>query len=141
MKHTRKHRNKKNKSQRHKRRRLRQSGGQATGGPSPAPAPARTIANLDYQSVVSSLNTFGNTVWLLKDATQTGLAAAEERKIAAQADRDAVAALNVAAQSLKDAYFGTRTSSGAVNTSGLYKVILPAETYIPPPPAPAPAPR
>lgn len=117
-------------------------GGQTTPFPAPAPAgappPAGVNYNLDYASVVQSLQTFGETVWNLKEATAMGKEAAEERLLAAQADRAAVDALDTAAASLHNAFFGAGT--GAARTRGLFQTLLPSTTFIAPTSA-SPAPR
>jgi hypothetical protein len=82
---------------------------------------------MDYASVVQSLQTFGETVWNLKDATATGKDAANERVLAAQADAAAVNSLDIAAAALYSAFFGTNT------TNGLFKTMVPAATFVPPP--------
>jgi len=108
--------------------------------PRPAPSPAAVNYNLDYASVVRSLQTFGETVWNLKEATAMGKEAAANRVLAAQADRTAVDALDTAAASLYNAFFGAGT--GTSRTRGLFDTIVPSTTFIPPPSAsPAPAPR
>jgi len=94
---------------------------------SPAPAPASVNYNMDYASVVQSLQTFGETVWNLKDATATGKDAANERVLAAQADAAAVNSLDIAAAALYSAFFGTNT------TNGLFRTMVPAATFVPPP--------
>lgn len=110
-------------------------GGQA---PAPsqaqAPAPAAVNINLDYSSVVRSLQTYGDTVWKLKEATATGVDAAAQRVLAARADETAIQSLNIAATALYNAFFG----NSSTGTNGLYKTILPNETYVAPP-APPPA--
>jgi hypothetical protein len=117
-------------------------GGQAAPAPAPraagAPPPASVNYNLDYASVVQSLQTFGETVWNLKEATAMGKEAAAERVLAAQADKTAVEALDTAAASLNNAFFGAGT--GASRTRGLFETLLPATTFIPPTSA-SPAPR
>jgi hypothetical protein len=117
-------------------------GGQGTPSPSPSPRPAPSPAgvnyNLDYASVAQSLQTFGETVWNLKEATAIGKEAAAERVLAAQADRTAVDALDTAAASLHNAFFGTGT--GATRTRGLFQTLLPSTTFIAPTSA-SPAPR
>jgi len=127
-------------------------GGQQTPAPSPAPRPAPAPApavvpppagvnyNLDYASVVQSLQTFGETVWELKEATALGKEAAAERVLAAEADKAAVDALDTAAASLYNAYFGAGT--GNARTRGLFDTLVPSTTFIPPPSAsPSPATR
>lgn len=102
--------------------------------PQPAPSPASVNINLDYPSVVTSLQTFGDTVWKLKEATDLGKQAAHERVLAAQADETALQSLNTAAQALYNSFFGT--GSGASATRGLFSTIVPSATFTPPPSAP-----
>ena len=102
--------------------------------PAPAPSPASVNMNLDYNSVVRSLQTFGETIWSLKEATALGKEAANERVLAARADETALQSLDTATQALYSAFFGTD------NTTGLFGIILPSTTFTPPPSA-APAPR
>jgi hypothetical protein len=117
-------------------------GGQGTPSPSPSPRPAPSPAgvnyNLDYASVAQSLQTFGETVWNLKEATAMGKEAAAERVLAAQADRTAVDALDTAVVSLHNAFFGAGT--GDTRTRGLFQTLLPSTTFIAPTSA-SPAPR
>lgn len=110
-------------------------GGQTpAAGPAPA-APASVNINLDYPSVVRSLQTFGETVWRLKEATDLGKQAAEERRLAAIADKTALDSLDSAALSLLNAFQGIRDSTGAIISQGLFKTIVPSATFIPPPSA------
>lgn len=108
------------------------------GQTSPAPAPPGVNYNLDYPSVLRSLQTFGETVWNLKEATALGNQAARERVLAAEADETAVRALDSAVASLNNAFFGA--GEGAARTTGLFQTLLPSATFIPPTSA-SPAPR
>ena len=113
-------------------------GVQAGGSPAPAPAPAGPAVNinLDYPSVKTSLDTFGNAVYNLKSAMTTGNAAADLATAAATAQKTAMTSLVTAADSLWNAFAGMGV------TRGLYRTILNrGEVYMPPPAAPAPAPR
>jgi hypothetical protein len=112
--------------------------------PRPAPAqaqpPASVNINLDYNSVLRSLQTFGETVWRLKDATALGVEAANERVLAAQADKTALQSLDTATNALNNAFFGTGT--GTSRSPGLFNIIIPSATFVPPSSAgPSPAPR
>ena len=112
----------------------------STPAPAVVPPPAGVNYNLDYASVVQSLQTFGETVWELKEATALGKEAAAERVLAAEADKAAVDALDTAAASLYNAYFGAGT--GNARTRGLFDTLVPSTTFIPPPSAsPSPATR
>jgi hypothetical protein len=110
-----------------------------TGGEPPARAPAPAITgvnyNLNYASVKDSLTTFGNVAWRLKQAVDTGEQAAAQRIIAANADREASVALKTATQALYDAFNGV-----AGQTTGLYKTLLPSDTWTAPPALPSSSP-
>uniref|UniRef100_A0A6C0D760 Uncharacterized protein n=1 Tax=viral metagenome TaxID=1070528 RepID=A0A6C0D760_9ZZZZ len=116
-------------------------GGQVSPAPAPRPAPAPASSpasgvniNLDYPSVVRSLQTFGETVWRLKEATDLGKLAARERVLAAQTEETALISLDTAAGSLYNAFFGSGSSTG------LFSSITPNATFVPPPSAaPSPA--
>lgn len=109
-------------------------GGQAVGGPQPAPAVALTrLGYLDEQSVITSLQSFGDAVLDLKAAVYSGY--------------DTVASLESAVAAQKSALNSLKSSSDSLVSSvtgenGVYKKIVGTDFVATPvSPAPRPAPR
>ena len=110
-----------------------QSGGQANApAPRPAPAPASllNLGNLDEQSVITALQSFGDAANILQYAVSTGGDAAEKVKEAAEAQITAFESLKTSVETLYNAISGN---------DKLYMKIV-GSPFIPGPLPPAPPP-
>lgn len=111
---------------------------QMVGGqqPQPAPAPASrlNLNELEEQSVIDALQSFGVAARTLKSAVAQGVATVGSLSAAVTAQGTALTSLQTSADSLDTAI----TAAG----TGLYSKIIKNGVFVmPPEPAPAPAPR
>lgn len=80
---------------------------------------------LDLASVKLSLQSFGNSVTSLNNAYISGVNAATQHMVTAEADAASAVALQSATQSLYDAFFGVASpTDGTPPTVGLYHTII-----------------
>jgi len=114
---------------------------QRGGAPAPAPSNACQIAsnlpNLDEISLISSLQTYGDTLNILNAAAISAQTAATSAQSAVSLQQQAAGTLQDAVNSINNAFIGTST------TKGLYMSIT-GTPFVPSPlpalsPAPAPA--
>ena len=95
---------------------------QMGGAPAAAPSLNKT---LDLISVKQSLDSFGNSVSSLNNAYISGVNAATQHMVTAEADAAAALSLKSATQSLYDAFFGVANpTDGTPPTVGLYHTII-----------------
>ena len=105
-------------------------GGQS--GSAPAPAPALTRLNyLDEQSVITSLQSFGDAVRTLQDAVNQGVTTAASLLDAVNTQKTALLSLQTSAD---------RLNSSVTGSEGVYKKIVGTDFVATPEPGPSPAP-
>jgi hypothetical protein len=111
-----------------------QVGTQPQPRPAPAPASITLLGTLDEQSVINSLQSFGDATKTLQEAVAQGKLTGNSLESAVKEQQSALNSLQAAADSLYN--------SVANPVSGLFKRIV-GTTFVatPEPPAPMPAPR
>ena len=103
--------------------------------PAPAPASRLNLDQLDEDSVIQALQSFGDAARTLKSAVTQGKDTVASLRDAVTAQGTALTSLELSAIALDNAI--------TQPTSGLYSKIIKNGTFVqtPEPPAPAPAPR